>query len=1003
MSNSMRYIHPFRSHRSSAWLALLMGMCLGKAAAVSVDYHAIPLKPDPPFAIDGLLGEWQALPGSWPLNSVDRATYNKAKWKYATDLSAKVWFAWRQENLYVAAEVTDDKFFQTQRGRGMYLGDHLELNVDTTPEADKQRQTFGEGQFVIALSPGNFQQTGDAFSDIGPEAFVYVPSNASAREIAVASQRTETGYTVEAAIPWKALGVDDAVIGRRITLEFAVSDCDSAEPSQDKMMTLLTDEWQRARGRMVSFVLSGSDGKVPDIASGIAVFESLQLKSEEDKAFIIDLPALPAGREAVLILRARLDYKQPAGFNHRMRVTLNGKALDAKRLVNKELSMEANDGRFFTMASGENFSVFFGPGYDAIDQDRGYGLKKGQASLFEFRVTDLVKQGANTLVVENRREDDKDYDLHAASCGFEFRTPAKPRVKRGPPIGSLPVIEPRLPTKTPFTIKQSGNDIEVSIGQEKFLVTSTFSSPAPAWVKGSNAYFSFRRDIEKLDEAVVVRDSFENLTEENLPLMHRHSIQVKGLKKAWVAGLSPSGSGGRAQNPGNPTTVGVTDKSAIGLLPLEDVLRVHVANLVDNETLGLADNQLVLKPNTKYTTEWAVVVTPAPDYYAFVNAARRLLKVNFTIDGGFSFLTFRPNDAGSMNDQQLGDYLRFKNAKFLSNSYLTPPYKSLYTMHSPAYQLADHSYEREQLTRARKVAPEAKHLCYFHCFLDELPESAANYAADRLLLSDGQHATYAGREYMKIFVPTATNVWGRDIAKNISFAMDTVGYDGIYWDETEYSAYQYHYGGPWDGVSADIDPRSMRIHRLKSSVTLISQEYRLNLARKLLDLKAPLIGNGAPHTQSMNELHFPRFVETGSISNCVLAHLYTPIALGDHITERTEVDAYNWMLKALDYGCVYYWYSNTVRPTHPTLTRYRFPITPVELHAGYIIGKERILTNRSGLYGWGDKSRHEVHVFDDQGNEVPGIQAPTVTRNGKTYTELRIGEGWSAAVVRKGL
>jgi len=44
-----------------------------------------------------------------------------------------------------------------------------------------------------------------------------------------------------------------------------------------------------------------------------------------------------------------------------------------------------------------------------------------------------------------------------------------------------------------------------------------------------------------------------------------------------------------------------------------------------------------------------------------------------------------------------------------------------------------------------------------------------------------------------------------------------------------------------------------------------------------------------------------------------------------------------------------------------------FPITPMELHEGYIIGKERIVTNRSGLFGWGDNSKHEVHVFNEEG------------------------------------
>jgi hypothetical protein len=90
-----------------------------------------------------------------------------------------------------------------------------------------------------------------------------------------------------------------------------------------------------------------------------------------------------------------------------------------------------------------------------------------------------------------------------------------------------------------------------------------------------------------------------------------------------------------------------------------------------------------------------------------------------------------------------------------------------------------------------------------------------------------------------------------------------------------------------------------------------------------------------------------------------------------------------------------------VIPTHYHLTRYMFPITPLELHEGYIIGEERIITNRSGLFGWGDSSRHEVHVFNNEGREVEDFGAPSITRDGKTYTELRIAEDWSAAIIRK--
>ena len=65
-----------------------------------------------------------------------------------------------------------------------------------------------------------------------------------------------------------------------------------------------------------------------------------------------------------------------------------------------------------------------------------------------------------------------------------------------------------------------------------------------------------------------------------------------------------------------------------------------------------------------------------------------------------------------------------------------------------------------------------------------------------------------------------------------------------------------------------------------------------------------------------------------------------------------------------------------------------------------MIGRERIITRKSGLFGWGDTSPHEVHVYDDSGREVPGYPAPQITRNGVNFTELRLAEDWSAVIVR---
>jgi len=184
-------------------------------------------------------------------------------------------------------------------------------------------------------------------------------------------------------------------------------------------------------------------------------------------------------------------------------------------------------------------------------------------------------------------------------------------------------------------------------------------------------------------------------------------------------------------------------------------------------------------------------------------------------------------------------------------------------------------------------------------------------------------------------------------------------------------------------------------------VALATQSWR-GKAVKRIQKRGLLIGNGAPHTRTFTQLHFPRFIETGSISNLTRGQLYTPIALGDHLTERNAKDVYQNMLKALNLGGVYYWYYYRVEPhNQPTLTEHMFPITYIRMGQGYIIGKERIVTNRSGLFGWGDDSDFVAYVYDDNGKLTDKLSVPKKVIDGNTFAEVRIAEGYGVAIVRK--
>jgi len=967
---------------------------------------AIPLKPDPPLTIDGRLEDWNDVPGTISLNTQEHATYSGANWKGPQDLSAQVQLAWRQEALFVAVKVTDNVFRQSERGSNLWKGDHVELYLDTAPDTDAGNNVFGPRQFQIGISPGNFQHTGDALTDIAPEAYAFLPAGASAEGTQVGAQRTADGYTLEASIPWTVFHFKPQ-LGLPLAVEVTLSDTDGVEASQGKMMTIGTSEWKRRRNNLQRAVLARADGTAPASITSTPILETASLSPQVSKQVAFDPPPIPEGYEAVISLQARLDTPKAAGYTTALSLSLNGKTIGMGRLANKDDREERVNGHFINMAAGANFMVPYAPDFEATDKSTSYALKSGKSALYEFRVTDLLKNSGNSLVIKNLPRPGVDKTLVVGNIKLLYRVPEIPEVLQGPPTGPLPALAPKMvePVKYVITPK-SDSSFSLQFDKSTFEVSSRYSTPAGKWESASNKYFSVKRDIQKHGEWIVVQDTFTNLTDENLPLMRRDEVNMKP-DKVWLGGLSPSNLAGTSSNPHNPTVFGVQDKIGIGMLPLDDIYQVHIKDYSTPQSIGLMDDTLVLQPKSTYTAEWAIVPVSSSDHFDFINATRRLLNVNYQFDGSFAFMRAHPKFEGSWNDQQIIDFATFKDAKYLCLTLGYPYYKGRMP-HGTAFQQIDLSEWKKAIARRRKLLPSAKQVAYFHSFIDVADEAPEKFKDSRLLLPDGTQADY-GQSIYKLFVPTENDSYGPAVAKNIDILLDDLRLDGVYWDEIDRSRYFYTYDPKqWDGVSADIDPKTMQITRLKSSVTLLTQPWRLKQAKRIM-ARGLLIGNGGnPSTRTMRDLHYVAFNETGSISHCVNNQLFTPIALGDHLTERSEEDAYRVMLSALNYGCLYYWYNDlTVIPTYHTLTQYMYPFTPVELHEGYVIGKERIITNRSGLFGWNDKSAHQVHLFDDTGHEVnlTDVKAPTVVKtyekDGKCWTELRIGEGWSAAIVRE--
>ena len=256
------------------------------------------------------------------------------------------------------------------------------------------------------------------------------------------------------------------------------------------------------------------------------------------------------------------------------------------------------------------------------------------------------------------------------------------------------------------------------------------------------------------------------------------------------------------------------------------------------------------------------------------------------------------------------------------------------------------------------------------------------------------------------------------------FMIEAVGLDGIYIDQFSMAfdnaqRYSHH---AWDGTTVDIDATTGQITHRYSDAALIGIESRRALADYVTDNGKIMVANTFPVTARMQNAGVLRFNESlWFFDPATMAdgeeptasyypakgHLSTPIGLGFRPDLDSTPDQYTrTVLKGvicyLRNGLLYYHYGTRVPDVGEDQGGYgpinnMFPFTPVELHSGWLVGKERTISCVSGSMPYLGTERPTVSVFDLNGRAVKN--SSDINREGDKWIVDLILNDWSEVAI----
>lgn len=780
----------------------------------------------------------------------------------------------------------------------------------------------------------------------------------------------------------------------------------------------------------------------------------MKIKPRGQKTIKFPMIAKKEGKRIVLKMQCRVQTKGCAGWNNNLRLWVDDKplteftSLDKFRILNRPRIAAEGSYVAFTLVDNNLFTLF-NDNFEDIDPR----IKAARAEKYWYLIdiTDLIEplHNGSVLTLVNRGRFPKKSsgfgDVVIGACEVGYVSDKAISDKKTEPFAKRALVTGRNVKQQgyTFTLSDAGG-IQIKIGEEEYFIESSFSYPnaglnhflcvpvsetqrGDGWetkifspstnkfhISAHGQYYTLDRIVSVQAEKIKIEDTFRNLTDEALGIRVNNFLHPNAVpSQVHLRGVR--GSVGEHLCGENPTVFIKQQKSGLGLVVEDDVYRVQLKMKYINNLINCYTDNFGLRAKSSYTMRWVIYprykspvqkelplkpFSETPDYWDFINQVRQDWKANFMIPGSWG------GDDNGRRKVFFGGLGWFR-----SNGY----------MKSKSYLMSRDEYK--SYYKSRMTNPKLKYIPSLELWELFLNEKDVNKFKDSIMTDEnGNFRTcYDGwltkellndgyRIYNGIFA--LGNNWYKKRMDQISFLLNEVGTDGIYVDCFNYLArYTYNI---WDGHTVDIDPTKYTVKRKYGDLALIETPAKEALVKYVLSLGKYVVGNSAPLTRAMNNVETTRFVEMWNnySSVCPTVHLYTPIGLGypgyaANLGLGRGVVSAKWLLNdvrgALSQGCLYYYRSSRLQDkelyAYEVVNR-MYPFTPIEIHAGWLWGEERIITTKSGVYGWHDMSAVKGYLFDKNGKKLP-FPFKTKQVGNEMVTEITLETGQIAILERQ--